>query len=192
MKVIKVKHLIIITGASGTGKTTVRNYLKDKYHVQPVITHTTRPPRFHEQQGVDYYFETEPSMQQLHLLEEVNYNNHHYGSSFEGLQRAWQKSDVIEIVLDTAGAITYFQKLPHQQLILLFLTVSQSADLKERMLSRGDDQQLVNQRLESTEYQRDLHLPAALKPYAHVIVNDNWQQTKLKLDQIMQNLMEEQ
>lgn len=186
-----MKHLIIITGASGTGKTTVRNYLKEKYHVQPVVTHTTRAPRLHEQPGVDYYFETEASMQQLHLIEEVNYNNHHYGSSREGIERAWQKSDIAEIVLDTAGAITYFKKLPHQELTLIFLTVSPQTNLKQRMLMRGDNEQLVEQRLNSNEYQRDLHLPAALKPYAHVIVNDDWQQTKAKLAKIMQNITED-
>ncbi|WP_318530553.1 AAA family ATPase [Apilactobacillus micheneri] len=42
------EKLIVITGATGSGKTTVRNYLVDQYHVGKVITHTTRSPRKNE------------------------------------------------------------------------------------------------------------------------------------------------
>lgn len=186
-----MQHLIIIAGASGTGKTTVRDYLHQEYHVQPVITHTTRLPRLHEKDGIDYYFENDASMQKLHLLEKVTYNNYQYGSSLEGLQRAWQQHDIAEIVLDTAGVRTYLQKLSHRQLTFIFLTVSDQAQLQQRMLSRGDQMQQVLHRINSPEYQRDLHLPTDLKPYAHVIVNDDWQQTKQQLATIMQKINEE-
>lgn len=54
---MKAAHkLIVITGATGTGKTTVSAYLRDNYRIHRVMTHTTRPPRTGEQNGVDYYF----------------------------------------------------------------------------------------------------------------------------------------
>ncbi len=54
-------RVFVITGAAGSGKTTVRDYLHDKYKMARVITHTTRPPRANERDGVDYYFEDDKS-----------------------------------------------------------------------------------------------------------------------------------
>ena len=46
------KKIIVITGASGTGKTTISKYLQDTYHIPSVITHTTRLPRVGEKDGI--------------------------------------------------------------------------------------------------------------------------------------------
>ena len=79
------KYVFIVTGAAGSGKTTVANYLQDHYGMHRVITHTTRLPRPGEQDGVDYHFETPNSMKKLHLLEQVTYDQFQYGYSLECL-----------------------------------------------------------------------------------------------------------
>lgn len=53
-----MKRLIVICGAPGSGKTTIQNYLLEKYEFPRVITHTTRPRRIGEKDKVDYYFES--------------------------------------------------------------------------------------------------------------------------------------
>lgn len=53
-----MKKIIVLTGTSGVGKTTISHYLAAAYHISAIITHTTRPPRSQEKNGVDYYFET--------------------------------------------------------------------------------------------------------------------------------------
>lgn len=80
------KHVFIICGAAGSGKTTVANYLREHFGMHRVITHTTRAPRPGEQDGVDYHFEDDAAMARLHLLEQVTYDGARYGSSYEGLQ----------------------------------------------------------------------------------------------------------
>lgn len=180
----KQKKVFVITGATGSGKTTVARYLKQHYGMYKVITHTTRAPRSNEQDGVDYYFEDQQSMQQLHLLEKVEYDHHWYGSSLEGLEKGWANHDYDVIVLDTKGAITYKEKLGDQA-VVIFLTVSRLAKLAERLKARGDLKAAILSRLHSDEYKRDLTLPRQLKGQAHVIVNDNWLRTTAALDQIM-------
>ncbi|WP_057741697.1 guanylate kinase [Limosilactobacillus secaliphilus] len=180
-----IEHKVyVITGAAGTGKTSVANYLRKQYHMMKVITHTTRQPRPGEQNGVDYFFETPTSMNKLHLLEKVEYDHHLYGSSMEGLQRGWQDGRDDVIVLDTAGAITYEQQLG-TKVVVIFLTVSNVRVLSRRLYSRGDRQAAIHSRLHSAEYQRDLTLPDELAGKAHVIVNDDWQVTREKIDQLM-------
>ena len=182
--VMDKKKVFVITGATGSGKTTVARYLKKHYDMFKVITHTTRTPRSNERNGIDYYFEDQQSMEKLHLLEKVEYDHHWYGSSLEGLQKGWQNHDYDVIVLDTKGAITYKEKLDDQA-VIIFLTVSRLNKLAERLKARGDLKAAISSRLNSNEYRRDLTLPRQLKGRAHVIVNDNWKRTTKALDRIM-------
>ncbi|MTV82110.1 AAA family ATPase [Secundilactobacillus folii] len=182
-----MKHVIVITGATGTGKTTVSTYLKSKYQIPRIITHTTRPKRPGEKNGVDYYFETPESFSQNHYLESVTYAGYQYGSSFEGLQRAFEKADLVSIVLDTKGAETYVQQLK-EQVVVLFLTVSRATTLHERLRDRGDQIEMIKSRIKSKEYFRDLFLPADLKKVAQVLQNDDWNQTQDKLDELVASL----
>lgn len=63
-----MQRVIVITGATGTGKTTVSQYLRDRYQVPRIITHTTRPKRPGERDRVDYYFETKESFSHNHFF----------------------------------------------------------------------------------------------------------------------------
>lgn len=176
-----MKHVVVITGAPGTGKTTVRNYLTQKYAMSKILTHTTRPKRQGEIDGVDYYFETNESFDQNHFLEHVEYDDKKYGSSIEGLQRAWKENDWAAIVLDTKGAISYLQQKPAETLIL-YLETSNQKKQAQRLASRGDSSDLSKKRLASQEAKRDLELPQELHQKAHLLLNDDWEQTKHYLD----------
>lgn len=182
------QRLFVITGATGTGKTTVSRYLTRQYQIPRVITHTTRPPRANEIDGVDYYFETNASFFKKHYIEYVKYADYYYGSSYEALQAAWTMCHFASIVLDTKGAITYVQTLGGL-VIPLFLTVKHAAALTTRLVKRGDQRQMIQQRLSSREYKRDLQLPAALSGKAQIVVNDKWSQTQQQVDQIIRQTM---
>lgn len=176
-----MKHVVVITGAPGTGKTTVRNYLTEKYGMEKILTHTTRQKRPGEEDGVDYYFETDSSFFDNHFLEHVKYDDKKYGSSVEGLQKAWQLNDWTVIVLDTKGAISYLQKMPAETLVLYLETSDQKRQAR-RLAQRGDREELIKKRLESSEARRDLKLPQELHEHAELILNDDWEQTKHYLD----------
>lgn len=182
--------VLVITGATGTGKTTVQDYLVAQYPVTKVITHTTRPPRQGEVDGRDYYFETETSFPKNHYLESVLYSGYHYGSSREGLAAGFERAPFVAIVLDSKGAITYAQELG-EQAVVIFLTVSQPEELLERVTQRGDDRAMLKQRFASPEYRRDLTMPLALQGKAIQLNNDNWQRTQIKLDELMKRLQAE-
>ncbi len=177
-------RVFVITGAAGSGKTTVRDYLHDNFNMTTIITHTTRKPRDNEVDGIDYYFETPQSFLQNHYLETVKYAGNLYGSSFEGLQRAWEKTPFATIVLDTAGAITYKQKLADKA-VVIFLKVGDKHKLLNRMEKRGDKESIIAQRIHSKEYQRDLTLPKGLQGKAQVVINDQWGKTIEEIEAII-------
>ena len=149
-----------------------------------VVTHTTRPPRPGERDGVDYYFETPTSMAKLTLLEQVTYDHHQYGSSMEGLVAGWQTGHNNVIVLDTIGAVTYKQKLGDQA-VVIYLTVSVLDALAKRIQARGDRRHAIKSRLRSQENQRDISLPDKLRQTAYVVVNAYWTKTERRLNRLM-------
>lgn len=178
--------VFVLCGAPGTGKTTIRDYLVHHYAMAKVITHTTRPPRKNERDGQDYYFETPQSFKQNHYLEQVKYDRYCYGSSREGLKRAWDKRKWAAIVLDTVGAASYLKAMPNQT-VVLYVKVSAKTNLKERLQKRGDKPRRIAERLQSFEALRDESLPRTLKGRARLILNDDWDQTCRQIKQVMKN-----
>ncbi|MHA8110151.1 guanylate kinase [Lactobacillaceae bacterium Melli_B4] len=186
------KMVLVITGAAGSGKTTLCKYICERFNLPKVVTHTTRSPRSGEKNGVDYYFETPDSFAHRHFLESVHYAGAQYGSSIEGLELAWQRSPLACIVLDTKGAIEYKKQLG-EQAIILFLRLdhgqNSSEALRKRMEERGDDPAKIQQRIKSAEYTRDQQLPAELDGRATVITNDDLQVAKRNVDRFVEQLL---
>lgn len=188
--IIMKRKVFVLTGNTGTGKTTVANYLQDFYEMPRVITHTTRLPRDGEMDQIDYYFENADSFKNNHYLETVLYDGQQYGSSWEGLERAWEKNPLITIVLDTAGAITYAEELADKA-VVIYLTVSRPNELLNRLERRGDNVTMMKQRLASNEFERDNVLPKALVGKAVVVTNDDWEETRTAINQVVQAAIEE-
>ena len=50
--------MILLAGPSASGKTEIAKILMKDFGIRKVVTHTTRPPRIGEKDGVDYHFVT--------------------------------------------------------------------------------------------------------------------------------------
>ena len=182
-------NLFIICGAPGSGKTTVQTYLTKNLGFTKVVTHTTRPKRNGEQDGSDYYFETKETFFDKHYLEYVTYDDNYYGSSFEGLERALNQTKRAVIVLDTQGVLTYLDKLPAKLLTVIFLELPSKAVQVKRLYARDDKKSKIKQRLASKEAKRDAKLPAQLRAKANVLQNAELQQTYVKLEQLVADIL---
>ena len=58
-------NIMVILGASASGKDTVMNRLVKEFDVKPVISYTTRPIRDCEQDGREYHFITEEEFERM-------------------------------------------------------------------------------------------------------------------------------
>lgn len=183
---ILLKKIILIAGPSGAGKTTISDYLNEKYDIPRVLTHTTRPMRPGEKQNVSYHFETDESFSQLHFFEHVKYGSYQYGSSREALNLAWKKHDLVSLIVDIQGVYSYIKQLG-AKVYFLYVTTSTKEELRERLLKRGDDPEKIKERLSGSELNL---LPADLKHFAHVIVNDDLSKTKQALDSLVARFKE--
>ncbi len=148
--------LILISAASGAGKTTLVNLLLEAQpNLTRAVTCTTRPPRDGEQDGVDYhFFDAAEFLKRLHagnFLEHATVYGNSYGilkSELLGKLRAGR--DVL-LNVDVQGAATIREQAQTEPelkraLVTIFLTPPSVAVLEQRLKKRGLDAEAVIQK----------------------------------------------
>ena len=166
-----IGKLVVISGPSGAGKTSVCRALKQLPGVEFSVSATTRAPRTGEQAGVDYHFlpreEFERRAQQGDFLEWASYNGNFYGTP--NPEPPAGRDIVLEIEVD--GAQQVKRKYPHA--ILIFVLPPSRAEQEARLHARGDADAKVVERLRKAEEEE----PIGKELADHVIVNDDLQET---------------
>lgn len=94
----------ILVGGSGVGKSTMSHVLEKELGLKRCITHTTRPPRPWERDGVDYHFR--PFLNPDLFFEHASFGGFDYGTSFEELS----KGDFI--ILEPHGVAYFLEHYP--------------------------------------------------------------------------------
>ena len=137
--------MLVLSGASASGKTEVAHVIAKKYGFQRVITVTTREKRQGEVDGVDYFFVTKEQFLQLikedKLVEYTVYNNNYYGSKKDEIK------DNKILVIDSEGLKSYIAL--NNPSIITFALIADSETRKKRMIARGDKQEDVERRIAS-------------------------------------------
>jgi guanylate kinase len=139
-----MKPMILLTGASASGKTEVAKLLRLKYGIVKAITETTREPRKGEQDGIDYYFVDQKRFQEDweagRLVEHTFYNGNSYGCP---------KKEVTHkkcIVVDPNG-LRSFIALKDQSVVTFYLEAREDTR-EERMRHRGDAPENIIRRIQ--------------------------------------------
>lgn len=137
--------MIILVGASASGKTEVAKELKKKYAIQKVVTHTTRLKRAHEIDDIDYHFVSVEEFLKLqsenYFVETTLYNGNYYGTSKKEI------ADNKCLIVDPNG-LHAFQAL-HDAHIVTFLLLASEDLRKKRMEARGDSLENIERRIEN-------------------------------------------
>ena len=135
--------MIVLAGASASGKTEVAKMLAAKYGIVKAITTTTRDMRVGEVNGRDYFFVSKEEFKQMiadnRFVEFTTYNENLYGSTKD--QIAMNKC----VVVDPAGLKAYIA-LNNPDIITFFLD-SKEETRRQRMHLRGDDEEKIKNRL---------------------------------------------
>lgn len=135
--------MIVLAGASASGKTEVAKELAKKYGITKVITTTTRSMRINEVDGRDYFFVSkekfELMIQEDRFVEYTFYNGNLYGSTKD--QIAPSKC----VVIDPAGLRAYVS-LNDPNIVTFFLDSEEETRFK-RMLLRGDKEEDAKKRI---------------------------------------------
>lgn len=137
--------MIILCGASASGKTVTALELEKKYGIKKAVTTTTRPMRDGERNGIEYFFinkeEFEKRLKEGKFVESSLYNGNYYGCGID------QVADDRVVVLDPNG-LKNFKKLKNKN-IVTFLLVCDAPTRENRMKLRGDKLENIKSRLEN-------------------------------------------
>jgi len=133
--------LFVITGPSGCGKSTlikkVRRALGD---LAFSVSHTTRPPRPSEADGVDYYFVSEPVFKRMireeRFLEHACVHGHLYGTSRAEVAKKGRRRDLV-LDIDVQGARQVRRRAPGA--VHIFVMPPVAAELRRRLEKRRED-----------------------------------------------------
>ena len=140
--------MIVLSGASASGKTEVAKLLAKEYGITKIITTTTRPMRVNEVDGRDYFFVTVERFKEMIdedlFVEYTNYNNNFYGSTKDQIQ------DNRCVVIDPSGLRAYMSL--HDPRIFTFFLEAAEETRYQRMISRGDkiidaEKRIINDRV---------------------------------------------
>ncbi len=136
--------MILLVGASASGKTEIGKQLEKKYNFTKVVTYTTRQKRVNEIDDVDYHFISKDLFLKFKesnfFFETVYYNENFYGTAL--------KDFLINsyLIVDSKGLKEY--KNSNLFTVSFFLYTNEEIR-KERMLNRGDNINDVLRRLET-------------------------------------------
>ena len=164
--------LIVVSGASGTGKGTVcKKILDDMPQVAYSISATTRAPRPGEVDGKEYYFisrdEFKAWIADGKFLEFADVYGNFYGTPLNKIEERLNRGEDILLEIDVQGALNVKKKCPDG--IYIFLLPPSLEELKRRIEGRGTETPESLQR-------RLANAVAEIKigrDYNYVVVNDS-------------------
>ena len=144
-KMMKNKQaLIVLTGPSGVGKSTLVRKLLSLYGPQVLkttVSWTTRPQRGTEKEGVDYYFVSETkflSLKEKHFFVEWSYvYGNYYATAQAELEKYWKKGRAVIKDFDLRGAHNLKKLYPHA--LVVFIAPPSIEELNKRLCKRQEN-----------------------------------------------------
>lgn len=177
-------NIFIISAASGTGKTTlVRRLLDSHPDLRVSVSHTTRPPRQGEENGLHYHFVDKTVFEQMigeaAFLEHAEVYGHYYGTSLAQLETLVQQGFDVILEIDVQGAEQVRRLLPHATGI--FIAPPSLSTLADRLTQRGSDEaDVIVRRLKQARHEIE---QAPLFDY--FVVNDDLMRAQADLSTII-------
>ena len=176
--------LIVVSGASGTGKGTVCKKLLGKLpNVHYSISATTRKPRQGEVDGREYYFISEDDFKQWiadgKFLEFAEVYGNFYGTPLTKIEERLNRGEDVLLEIDVQGALNVKRKCPDG--VYIFLLPPSLNELKRRIEGRGSETpDSLKRRLQAAVAEIQIG-----REYDYAVVNDTVDNAAAQIEAIL-------
>lgn len=166
-------NLYVIAAPSGAGKTSLVKKLTETIKdVCVSISHTTRPIRPGEQDGVNYFFV--PKLQFTNMIEHGDFLEHAivfenlYGTSKKWVEDTLRMGTDVILEIDWQGYQQIKKLLPSA--IGIFILPPSMDDLRERLITRNqDNQDVIEKRLADVR-----ETVSHIDEFDYLVINDDF------------------
>jgi guanylate kinase len=174
-------RLLVVSGPSGSGKSSIVRELIDRLGLEFSVSATTRLPRPGERHGVHYNFisrrDFEAMIESDELLEWAVYNNRYYGTPLAPIDETLEDQRDILLEIEIQGARQVRERRP--EAVMYFIAPPSLEELERRLRRRGDtSEEDIEDRLEIARSE----MAEAPELFDHIIVNDNLDQAISELE----------
>jgi guanylate kinase len=184
--------LIIFSAPSGTGKSTIINWLMKEHeelHLAFSISCTSRAPRGTEQNGVEYFFispeEFRMRIEDDEFLEyEEVYTDRYYGTLKSQVERQLEAGQNVVFDVDVKGGVN-IKKHYGSEAMSIFIQPPSIDELRRRLEHRATDApEVIDQRIARAEFE----LTFADK-FDKIVINDKLEQAKADALKLVQDFI---
>lgn len=167
--------LFVISAPSGAGKTSlVAEMLRADHKLGVSVSHTTRPMREGEKDGVNYHFigraEFEAMIDRGDFLEHADVFGNYYGTSQVWVREMLDRGRDVILEIDWQGASQVRRLIP--ECVSIFIVPPSAQVLRDRLVGRGTDApEVVERRL--AEAREECRHAAE---FDYLIVNDDFRE----------------
>lgn len=169
--------LLVVSGPSGVGKTTITRELERRLGGVFSVSATTRPQADGEINGRDYFFITEHDFDQRvadgDFLEHAKvYGEYRYGTPREPVENKVEAGQIVILDIDVQGAKQVKEAMP--QAFSIFILPPSDEELLRRLKERRrEDEASIARRF--AEAKREIKFAESSTVYDAHVVNDDLQ-----------------
>ena len=166
--------IIVLLGASGSGKSTIENELATHHNFKKIISYTTRQPRAGEINGKDYYFtDNNAFATMLNAGVLAEYDEYSQGRLYGTLKSDYADGDKV-VVLTPNGLRQLKQNCPNDNILTVLVNASLGTRVKRYIDRCGVDKFTFDDKNEITaRVERDFGMFLGLEKEVNLVVDNN-------------------